>query len=104
MKNLWADLGDGSRVFRGLVSDISRSGLCISALPRLFSEKAGNLTIVVSGKDGRITMDLGLRWHAEGGKGTSLGCEIFRAPARWTEFVRDFEPAATAGKGSVSGL
>lgn len=91
MKNLWADVGDGLEIFRATVADISRIGMCLSSLPTRFNGDAKQVKILVTGKDGRISMDVGLKWCADGGTKKSIGVEIQNAPWRWKEYVMDFE-------------
>ncbi|MBU1568801.1 MAG: PilZ domain-containing protein [Proteobacteria bacterium] len=91
MKNLWVDVGDGVEVFRGIVSDVSRSGIGIAGLPERLNVETKKMKIIISGKTGLISMNVGSKWCADGGAKKSVGVEIDYAPGRWTEFVMGFE-------------
>jgi hypothetical protein len=89
--NLLVDVADGSGFFRGLVSDVSRFGVCISDLPQRLNAD-GDMTIVVSGKGGNYKMNVRPRWYCHGNARKSVGVEIINIPKGWVEFVANFEP------------
>jgi len=76
MKNLWVDVGDGVEVFRGIVSDVSLLGLGISGLPKRLNVETKTMKIIISGKEGNISMNVGSKWCADSGARKSVGVEI----------------------------
>lgn len=93
MDNLTVDVSDGVGFFQGLVSDISRFGMCLTDLPKRLNGAARKMTVVVSWKGEHFKMDVRPRWFTEDGAGKYVGVEITNAPWSWTEFVMKFEPA-----------
>jgi hypothetical protein len=91
--NLSVDVAYGTGFFRGLVSDISRFGVCITDLSKQLDGDVGKMTIVVSGQGEHFKMNVRPRWYTHGGARKSVGVEIMNIPWGWTEFVMNFEPA-----------
>jgi hypothetical protein len=92
MEDLLVDVADGSGFFRGMVSDLSRCGICMSDLPKRLNADADKMTIVVSGKGGNFKMNVRPRWYCHGNARKSVGAEIENIPVGWAEFVMNFEP------------
>ena len=94
MENLSVDVSDGAGFFQGMVSDISRFGMCLTDLPKRVNGDAEKITIVVSRRGIHFRMNVRPRWytHTDGGARKSFGAEILAAPLGWTEFVMNYEP------------
>ena len=92
MGNLPIDVADGSGFFQGVVSDISRSGLCMTDLSERLDGDVEKLTVVVSGKEASFRMNVRPRWYTYGGVTKTIGVEVINAPLGWMEFVLDVEP------------
>jgi hypothetical protein len=92
MDNISVDVTDGVGAFRGLVSDISRFGVCLTDLPKKLNGRVNKMIVVVSAKSQHFKMSIKPRWYTDGGVTKSVGAEILNAPWGWTEFVMDFEP------------
>jgi hypothetical protein len=93
MDRISVDVADGVGVFQGMVSDISRFGVCLTDLPKRLNGSVKKMTIVVSAKGQHFKMNTRPRWYADDGATKSVGAEILNTPLGWTEFVMDFEPA-----------
>jgi hypothetical protein len=97
IENLSVDVADGVGFFQGMVSDISRFGICMADLSKRINGDAKRMTIVVSGKAGHFRMDVRPRWYTHGSSRHYVGAEIITVPIGWTEFVMNFEPALHEG-------
>jgi hypothetical protein len=93
IKDISVDVAVGAGVFRGMISDISRFGVCMTDLPKRLNGSVKKMTIVVSAKGQHFKMNVKPRWYTEGGVTKSVGSEILNPPWGWTEFVMVFEPA-----------
>lgn len=92
MDGLFVDVADGAGFYRGVISDISRFGICMGDLPPRLNAAAEKMTIVVSGKGGSFKMNVSPRWYCQGNAGKSVGAEILHSPPDWLKFVMNFEP------------
>jgi hypothetical protein len=92
MDNISVDVTDGVGSFRGLVSDISRFGVCLTDLPKKLNGSVSKMIVVVSAKEQHFKMSIKPRWYTDGGVTKSVGALILNAPLGWTEFVMGFEP------------
>ncbi|MDR3629943.1 MAG: PilZ domain-containing protein [Desulfocapsaceae bacterium] len=95
IKKLSVDVSDGIGFFPGVVSDISRSGICIQDLSERLNGKVKKMVIVVSSQDEHFKMNVRPKWSLKSGLNTSLGVEIVTVPLGWTEFVINVEPIFT---------
>ncbi len=93
MNSLWADVVNGLESFRAVVADVSQTGVCFSSLPTRFDDDAKQVKILVAGKDGRFSLNVGLKWCAYSGTKKSVGVEIQNTPVRWKDYVMDLEAA-----------
>jgi len=50
IKNLSVDASDGVGFFQGVISDVSRFGVCLTDLPKKLNGKAKIMTVVVNGQ------------------------------------------------------
>ena len=91
MENLSVDIADGVGFFQGMVSDVSRFGICMTDLPKRINGDAEKMTIVVSGRAGHFKMNVRPRWYTQGGARRFVGVEIMDVPRDWIEFVMNFE-------------
>ena len=91
MKNIWVDIADGVEFSQGVVSDVSRFGICMTGMPKRLNGDAEILTVVVSGDAGSFIMNVRPKWHTHGDARRFVGVEIMDVPRDWTEFVMNFE-------------
>jgi hypothetical protein len=91
-ENLSVDVADGFGFFKGMVSDISRFGVCIADLSNRLNGDVETMRIVVSGNESSFTMNVKPRWYSHGNVRKSIGVEIAKVPLGWTEFVMKLEP------------
>lgn len=92
IKNLSVDASDGVGFFQGMISDVSRFGVCLTDLPKKLTGKAKIMTVVVSGQGKNFKMSVRPRWSNIDGNGRSVGAEILNPPWGWTEFIMQYEP------------
>ena len=92
MDNLTVDVTDGVGVYKGMVSDISRFGVCLTELQKTLNGNVKNMTILVSSRGKHYKMMIQPKWYTDGGGTKSLGAEILNVPPGWEEFVTGFEP------------
>ena len=91
MKNLWVDIADGFGFSQGVVSDVSRFGICMTGMPKRLNGDSERMTVVVSGNVGRFTMNVKTKWYSHGGARRFVGVEILDVPRDWIELVMNFE-------------
>ena len=92
LNNLFVDASDGVGFFQGVVSDVSRFGVCVSDLPKRLDGRAKKMTIIVNGQGHNFKMNVRPRWSSNNGASKSVGVEILNPPWGWTEFVMGLEP------------
>ena len=92
IESLSIDVADGIGFYRGMVSDVSRLGICMTDLPKRLNGDVKIMTIVISDKEKHFKMQVRPRWYTHGGIRISVGAEIINAPCDWTQFVEDLEP------------
>ncbi len=91
INNLNADISDGIGFFPGTISDISRSGMCMTDLPKRLNDKTNKMTVVVNGQGKNFKMLVRPKWSAETGLRKMVGFEIINTPWQWADFVKKFE-------------
>jgi hypothetical protein len=92
MSNLSVDVADGIGIYLGMVSNISRTGLSMTDLPKRFNGSVKKMTIIVSAKGRHFKMNVSPIWYSDEGSTKSVGVEIFTPSPNWIEFVMKFEP------------
>lgn len=92
LKNLTVDACDGFGFYVGMISDISRFGLCLTGLSLKLDGGAKKMTVIVSGEGRKFKMNIRPRWSISDNNSKTVGAQILDAPWSWTEFVMDFEP------------
>jgi len=92
MDSLSVDVADGSGFFKGMVSDVSRNGLCITDLSESLDGDTKKMTVVVSGKGANFKMNVRPRWYTYGGARKIIGVEMIHTPLGWAEFVMNEDP------------
>ncbi len=91
VEGLNADISDGVGCFPGLVSDVSRYGICMTDLPRRLNHKKRKMTVVVYGHGKNFKMLVRPKWSTETGIRKMVGFEVLSTPWAWTDFVREME-------------
>jgi len=92
VRNLSVDINDGDDFFQGMVSNLSRNGICMTDIPNRLKEKAGTMMVIVQMKDEYLRMFIKPRWSCRGEIVKTVGAEIVNIPWRWKEFVMKHEP------------
>lgn len=92
------DVSDGIGCCSGVVSDISRNGLCVSDLGAVLGKRAATYTVVASQGANHFKFRVKPRWEVVRAQSKTMGVEIAEAPSAWAEYVQTLEqPAHTLG-------
>lgn len=92
VEGLNGDISDGAGFFPGVITDVSRFGMCMVDLPRRVNENTKRMNIVVSGHGKNFKMIVRPRWSDKSGMRKMVGFEILNTPWEWTDFVMNLEP------------
>jgi len=90
--NLEADISDGKGFFNGVVHDISRFGLSITALPKRLDRSADIYSVILDGPGTHFKLLARPIWEEDDGTSKTIGAIIENSPWTWTEFVMNHEP------------
>jgi hypothetical protein len=93
--NLTIDVTDGIGAYKGRISDISRTGICMVDLPKKLNVRTQKLIAVISSRNQHFKMGMRPKWFTEGDGSKSVGTEILNPPWEWMDFVIRFEPTIT---------
>lgn len=85
------DVSDGIGSCSGLVSDISRHGMCLANLATIIGKKTDTYTVVVSKDDRYFKFRVRSRWATIERLNKKMGVEIPDAPTKWTDYVMTLE-------------
>lgn len=91
------DASDGSRFYQGTIFDVSRSGICMTNLPRKAGGEARRMSVIVSGPKHRFKMQVTPKWTTDKGCGKTIGAEILSPPPGWAEFIIGFDQKKDPG-------
>lgn len=89
----------------GSIRDISRSGICITDLPRQLQPANNSVTVVVSAKGQQFRLLLKPQWEKQEGATVATGTVINDVPRDWATMVMQLEhqhKGALATKPSVA--
>jgi hypothetical protein len=92
LNNLIVDACDGFGFYVGMISDVSRFGLCLTGFPLTLEGRVQKMTVIVSGEGMKFKMNIRPRWSISDNNNRTVGAQILDAPWSWTEFVMDLEP------------
>ncbi|EKD39722.1 MAG: hypothetical protein ACD_75C00309G0002 [uncultured bacterium] len=87
LRNLFVDASDGFEFCQGRISDISKSGVCMTDLPKSFSGDANELTAIITGRGKYFRMIVSPKWSTSDDIVQSVGAEIIDPPLSWKEFI-----------------
>jgi hypothetical protein len=91
VENVSVAAGDGNAFFHGIIVNISRRGLCMGGLSRLFNTGAGRLSAIITVGNGcYFRMCVMPKWSIRGPLQT-IGAELVAVPVGWEEMVMVFE-------------
>jgi len=91
---LRAEISDGTVSYSGLVTNISRLGLCIQHISEKLSSSRSLISIVIRNSTVHYRVVARPRWEQfQTGRGKTIGVEIARAPENWNEFILSFSKA-----------
>jgi hypothetical protein len=95
-QNTEVHISDRAGFCTGTLKDFSRSGICITDIPRKIHLNNGCFTIVVSDEHMNFKLKVEERWRAKEGLSTKVGVTIEDVPWDWTEMVIRHEPQKSA--------
>lgn len=97
---LMMNIFDGRSAVLGVVDDVSRSGMRVSAIPPSIAESLDTCYAVVNGAWKDFHLALQLRWDRAmpSGKYKMCGFQIQDPPAEWTRFIESMENERDADK------
>ncbi|MBU0680024.1 MAG: hypothetical protein KKD73_01250 [Proteobacteria bacterium] len=78
---------DGTHVFRGLVSNISKTGLKITDIPSKFIPATKKYATIVSSTDHKFKFKILPVWFDYTGHRLEIGFKIVSPPAGWLTFL-----------------
>ncbi len=84
---MFAAISDGSRVYEGIVINVSRDGLMMKEIPEKFDFYAERYTAVISQQDKHFKFFLAPRWSKTTGIFKEIGFRIISPPLEWIRFV-----------------
>lgn len=84
------DVSDGVGFGSGYISDISRSGMCLTDIPSRL-KKTAKMTVVVSGHGKNFKLLVTPKWMEENGARRDVGVKIDATSGPWTGFVMNRE-------------
>ena len=85
---LSAEVADGNGVYNGLVSNISRAGICLANLPERLSNPATRLSVIIRDKTEEYCFFLTPTWtERSSSAGRCIGGRLENVPAKWSTFV-----------------
>ena len=87
-----ADISDMIGFSTGTLKDISRFGVCITDIPRKLHPRNNFVTVIISGKGERFTLQLRPKWEKQDGLTMATGTIIGGVPWDWTEMIMQLEP------------
>ena len=91
VRGMSIDVSDGIGSCSGMVSDISRHGMCLANLATIIGKKTDTYTVVVSKDDRYFKFRVRSRWATIERLNKKMGVEIPDAPTKWTDYVMTLE-------------
>ena len=86
---LVAEVADGSGVYNGLVTNISRAGICLVHLPERLSSPVTKLSVIIRNKTDEYCFFLQPAWNEmHNPMGRCIGGRLENVPSKWREFVQ----------------
>lgn len=93
IQGMEVDISDDIGFCSAWVTNVSRSGLCLSEMSRELRAKDDNFLIVISVQGYRFKSVAHSKWWSEQRFNTALGVELKNTPWNWTKYVSTLEPA-----------
>jgi len=84
-------VSDGIAPSRGMISDLSLSGMRINNLPRRLNINTSQLSVILSENKKLFRMNVNPRWYFEQDGEISMGVKIANTPLRWVDFILKHE-------------
>lgn len=91
-----ADISDGSLVFYGTVSNITRKGFMISDVPQQFNFYSPKWVAVVNDIEKTFKLPIKPRWSKKQGKCKEVGFQIISPPLDWVKFINELDDREVA--------
>ena len=85
-----SSISDGTNMFNGFVSNVSRNGIKIIDVPKKLDPSASYLT-VISGKGKNFKFHVSPRWQKEDSHYKEIGFKIISPSLKWIRFLKDLE-------------
>ncbi len=84
-------VSDGMGPIKGLVSDLSVSGMRINNLPKRLNLATRKLSAIFSEDKKLFRMNVKPKWYLERDGKISMGVKITDTPLKWSDFVHKHE-------------
>ena len=94
--NMAADISDGSLVFDGTVSNITRKGFMISDVPQTFDFYSPKWVAIVNGTEKKFKLPIKPRWSKTQGKCKEIGFQIISPSLNWVKFINELDDREVA--------
>ena len=94
-----ADVSDGRLCFRGAVSNVSRKGLMMKAIPKKFDFYSKKWVTVINDNGKNFKLLVKPRWSKAQEEGKTIGFQIFSPPLAWVRFFNGLDESEFATSG-----
>lgn len=92
MSSTEVHVSDRAGFCTGTLKNFSRSGLCITDLPRRIHPEDDYFTVIVSRGSMNYNLEVQEKWEYKSGLTNEVGVTIDNAPIDWTSMVQLHEP------------
>jgi len=86
-----ADISDGTLVYDGTVSNVSRKGLMLLDVPKRFDFYSSKCIAVVNGAGKNFKLLMKPRWSKVQGERKDIGFQIISPSLGWIRFVNELD-------------
>lgn len=91
-----ADISDGTLVFYGTVSNITRTGFMISDVPPQFDFYSSKWVAIINGIEKSVKLLIKPRWSKTLGIRKEVGFQIISPPLNWVKFINKLDDREVA--------
>ena len=85
-----SSISDGTKMFNGFVSNVSRNGIKLVDIPKKLDTSA-SCVAVISGKGKNFKCHMLPRWQKEDSHYKEIGFKIISPSLKWISFLKDLE-------------
>jgi hypothetical protein len=86
-----ADISDGTLVFDGTVSNVSRKGVMLLGVPKKFDFYSPKCVAVINGAGKNFKLLMKPRWSKVKGERKDIGFQIISPSLNWIRFVNELD-------------